>query len=122
MCDPSLRSDLMRASVILFACAGLLAVSAIHGQEIDTDRDGLSDFQEIHKYFTDPNKFSTAGDGVSDGDWERRAEYAYTVRSIIRVMEPVNVQCLNDDYQDARVLGRNDNIVEIEVVHYPLNT
>ena len=38
------------------------------GKDADTDGDGLSDFQEIHKYRTDPKKLSTAGDGVSDGD------------------------------------------------------
>ena len=30
--------------------------------------------------------------------------------------------CLNDDYQDARVLDRGANFVELEVIHYPLNT
>ena len=36
-----------------------------------TDGDGLSDFPEIHKYRTDPRKFSTASDGISDGDRQR---------------------------------------------------
>ena len=88
----------------------------------DTDGDGLSDFQEIHKYRTDPGKFSTAGDGVSDGDWWRRREFTYTVRSVVKVMPPVNEACLNDDYQDARVLARGPNFIELEVIHYPLNT
>jgi hypothetical protein len=112
----------MRLSLLWLVCAGLLLGSSVSAQESDTDGDGLSDFQEIHKYFTDPTKFSTAGDGVSDGDWPRRREFTYTVRSVIKVMEPVNVDCLNDDYQDARVLARNDNYVELEVIHYPLNT
>src|SRR5258706_336546 len=112
----------MRASLGLLLCACLLLNSNVSGQERDTDGDGLSDFQETHKYLTDPNKFSTAGDGVSDGDWDRRKEFTYTVRSVIKVMEPVNLDCLNDDYQDAHVLGRHDNYVELEVIHYPLNT
>ena len=37
-------------------------------------------------------------------------------------MPPVNLDCLNDDYQDARVLSRGENFVELEVIHYPLNT
>ena len=37
--------------------------SAAVDPDADTDGDGLSDFQEIHKYRTDPRKFSTAGDG-----------------------------------------------------------
>lgn len=40
---------------------------------IDTDGDGLSDFQEIHKYLTDPAKNDTDGDGVPDGDWNDAA-------------------------------------------------
>ncbi len=92
------------------------------GADADSDGDGLSDFQEIHKYRTDPGKFSTARDGVSDGDWQRRREFTYTIRSIVKVMPPVNPDCLNDDYQDARVLSQNDHFVELEVVHYPLNT
>jgi hypothetical protein len=100
----------------------LLLAPAAWGQEPDSDGDGLSDFQEVHKYGTDPKKFSTAGDGVSDGDWERRREFTYTVRSVIKVMEPVNLDCLEDDYQDAKVLSRRGNYVELEVVHYPLNT
>lgn len=36
--------------------------------EYDTDGDGLSDFQEIFKYFTDPNNPDSDGDGILDGD------------------------------------------------------
>ena len=32
----------------------------------DTDGDGLTDYDEVHKYNSDPTKFSTAGDLVSD--------------------------------------------------------
>ncbi len=88
----------------------------------DSDGDGLSDWQEIHKYGSDPLKLSTAGDGVSDGDWQRRREFTYSVRSIVKVMPPVNLDALNDDYQDARVLKKTDTFIELEVIHYPLNT
>jgi hypothetical protein len=37
-------------------------------------------------------------------------------------MPPVNEACLDDDYQDARVLARGPNFIELEVIHYPLNT
>jgi hypothetical protein len=112
----------MRCIIGSLVCVGLLSVSSVCGREPDSDGDGLPDFQEIHKYGTDPGKISTAGDGISDGDWNRRREFTYTVRSVIRVMDPVNIDCLNDDYQDARVLARRDQYVELEVVHYPLNT
>jgi outer membrane protein OmpA-like peptidoglycan-associated protein len=36
--------------------------------KIDTDSDGLMDFEEINKYKTDPTKMDTDGDGISDGD------------------------------------------------------
>ncbi len=34
----------------------------------DTDGDGLSDGDEVHKYHTDPLKVDTDGDGLTDGD------------------------------------------------------
>src|SRR5207253_4926106 len=83
---------------------------------------GLSDFPEIHKYRTDPRKFSTASDGISDGDRQRRREFTYTIRSVVKVMPPVNLERLDDDDQDARVLARGEDFVELEVIHYPLNT
>jgi RNA polymerase sigma factor (sigma-70 family) len=96
--------------------------SALSAPDADTDGDGLTDYQEIHKYRTDPAKLSTAGDGVSDGDWQRRREFTYSIRSVVKVMPPVDPSCMNDDYQDARVLGKGANFVELEVIHYPLNT
>jgi hypothetical protein len=88
----------------------------------DTDGDGLSDFQEIHKYHTDPTKKDTAGKGVPDGDWQQRREFTYSVRAVIRVMPPYNLQALNDDYQDVRIRKETKEFVELEVVAYPLNT
>ncbi|NIR10158.1 MAG: hypothetical protein GTN82_32460, partial [Candidatus Aminicenantes bacterium] len=66
---------------------------------IDTDGDGLSDFQEIHKYLTDPTKKDSDGDGVPDGDWNERREYSYSVRTILQFMPPFNRAALNDDFQ-----------------------
>jgi hypothetical protein len=109
---------------LALALLALLAAPAARGQvrDKDSDGDGLSDFQETHKYFTDPSKSSTAGDGVKDGDWDRRREFTYTVRSVVAVLRPVNTATLNDDYQDARVLSRGRDTYRLEVVHYPLNT
>jgi len=88
----------------------------------DADRDGLSDFHELHKYGTDPRKADTDGDGVPDGDWDERREYAYTVRAVMHVMAPFDVASMNDDYQDVRVLERRPDLLEFEVVVYPFNT
>ncbi len=90
--------------------------------EIDSDRDGLSDFVEIHKYRTDPAKVDSDEDGVPDGDWHERREFTYTVRSVVKVLRPCNATFLNDDYQDIRVLRETDEYVELEVIHYPVNT
>ncbi len=89
---------------------------------VDTDGDGLSDFQEIHKYLTDPAKRDTDGDNLPDGDWNERREYSYSVRSILKFMLPFDRAALNDDFQDARVLEERDDYVEMEVIHYPLGT
>ena len=35
---------------------------------VDTDHDGLTDYQEVHVYHTDPLKADTDGDGYNDGD------------------------------------------------------
>lgn len=37
-------------------------------QAFDSDKDGLSDYEEVSVYFTDPLNFDTDGDGISDGD------------------------------------------------------
>lgn len=90
--------------------------------DVDSDGDGLSDFQEVHKYLTDPMKMDTDDDGVPDGDWKERREYTYSVRSILRLMPPLDKNDLSDDYQDVQVLGETDDYVELEVIHYPLAT
>ena len=63
-------------------------------QDIDSDGDGLSDFQETHKYFTDPKKADTDGDGVPDGEWSERREYAYTIRNELEVLRPVDITAM----------------------------
>ncbi|MGH7151129.1 MAG: transglutaminase domain-containing protein, partial [Planctomycetota bacterium] len=88
----------------------------------DADRDGLSDFHETHKYFTDSKSADSDKDGIPDGDWEERREFAYTVRSIVQVLPPVTEDVLCDDYQDGRILERTEDYVELEVIHYPFNT
>lgn len=88
----------------------------------DSDGDGLPDFQEVHKYRTDPAKKDTTGRGTADGDWQQRRESTYSVRAVLRVMPPYNLDAVNDDYQDARVRAVTPEYAELEVVAYPLNS
>src|SRR3954471_15797777 len=100
----------------------ILALETLGAPDLDTDGDGLSDYAELHKYFTDPKKADTDGDKIPDGDWNERREFTYSVRAVIQVLPPVNLSTLEDDYQDARVLEVRDHAVELEVILYPLNT
>ncbi len=91
-------------------------------EDPDGDGDGLSDFQERHKYGTDPQNADSDGDGTPDGDWDERREYAYTVRTVVRVVRPADAAAGNDDFQDARLVAEHEGWVELEVIHYPLGT
>lgn len=47
------------------------SLETLHGtsdRSADTDRDGISDFEEIHYWFSDPTKRDSDGDSYSDGD------------------------------------------------------
>ena len=136
-----LLAELDRALAELEADGWLSRLDAAHGlarllapaqgSDPDADGDGLCDFQEVHKYRTDPRSPDSDGDGVADGDPDERREWTYTVRTIIQVLPPVTPDVLCDDFQDARILeapdengqnGQNGAYVELEVVHYPLCT
>jgi hypothetical protein len=99
-----------------------LPASAIPAGDVDSDRDGLSDFHELHKHRTHPKKADSDGDGVPDGDWLERREYAYTVRVVVQVMKPVTLAELTDDFQDARLLDEGATHVELEAILYPFST
>lgn len=109
--------------LIIFVTVGVTrAGEHLDASDRDSDGDGLSDYQEIHKYHTDSKKKDTAGDGVADGDWQQRREFSYSVRAVIRVMPPFNLAALNDDYQDVRVRAETKQYAELEVVVYPFNS
>ena len=116
----------MLVVLLLISCASLhpstRSKAGVRASARDSDGDGLCDFQEIHKYRTDPAKRDTDGDGVPDSDWNERREYTYSVRSILQFMPPLDEDALNDDFQDARVLEKRDDYVELEIIHYPFAT
>lgn len=110
------------ATGMRYAASGSGSALSTISDEPDSDKDGLSDFHETHKYGTDPNESDSDGDGKPDGDWRERREYAYCVRAVVQVMKPVTLEYLNDEFQDVRVLDETDVHVELEVILYPFNT
>lgn len=112
----------MSSLLLAFGSLALLGGPGDARAEPDGDRDGLSDFQELHKYFTDPKKADSDGDGVSDADWDERREFSYSVRAVMHVMAPFDVASMSDDYQDVRVLEQRPDLLEFEVVVYPFNS
>ncbi|MHC4618321.1 MAG: M56 family metallopeptidase [Planctomycetota bacterium] len=88
----------------------------------DTDRDGLSDYDEYCKYRTDPTKKDSDADGKPDGDWQERREYTYTIRAICEIRLPSGLEMINDLYQDARRVDRKaslEDAVVVEVLLFP---
>ena len=113
---------LIAAILLPMAAAQNVTGSVASDASQDSDGDGLSDYDEIHKYLTDPAKKDSDGDGTPDGDWSERREYTYSVRTVLRYLPPVDEKALNDDFQDGRVLKQTDEYIEVEVIHYPLAT
>src|SRR5262249_26884123 len=119
--SPMVHRVVRLIAAVLVSLAPLLAQQP-SDPESDRDGDGLSDFQEVHKYLTDPDRADTDGDGIPDGDWRERRHAAYPVRTVVQVMRPVTPEYLCDDMQDARVLDETADMVELEVIHYPFST
>jgi hypothetical protein len=100
--------------------SALLADSRTDQADADTDGDGLPDFQEIHKYRTDPAKNDTGSKGVSDGGWQERREFNYSIRAVLRVMPPVNLGALDDDYHGSRLrrhIGKKPKMPQTKFVN-----
>lgn len=89
---------------------------------IDIDGDGLSDYEEIHKYLTEPNNPDTDGDGIPDGDWEERREYSYSIKVVRELDKPFNSASLWDTFQDIRVIEETKNKLVYEAILYPYAT
>lgn len=70
----ALWSGLSAGIGLIVLAAPALAVSApatsalAAGPMIDTDQDGLTDYDEVRVYHTDPSIADTDGDGFADGD------------------------------------------------------
>ena len=95
-----------------FSAAAQTAPASVAIPASDTDGDGLSDYAELHKYFTDPRKVNSAGSSKPDSDWEQRKEFTYTITSVPEIAKPFNPADMNDDDQDARVRVAKEGSVE----------
>src|SRR5579883_870326 len=107
---------------IALVAAALAQQSSPPAADPDTDGDGLSDYAEIHKYFTDPQNAHTSNPAKLDGDWEQRKESTYTITSVLQLAKPFRLADMTDDYQDARLVSQDADSITVEVVYYPLNT
>lgn len=86
----------------------------------DTDGDGLNDYEEYCKYRTDPTAADSDADGISDADWNERREYTYSIRAVLAIKPPWNLQAMNDLFQDARLMkAETANYQKVEVILYP---
>lgn len=65
---------------------------------LDTDGDGLTDYQEVHIYHTDPLKADTDGDGLSDRD-----------EVITWKTDPLNPDTDGDGYTDGNEVKNGYN-------------
>src|SRR5437660_1480575 len=73
-------------------------VSSAQAQEaVDTDKDGLYDYEEIYTYHTNPANPDTDGDGFSDGE-EVKNGYSHLVGNLKKMTE---VDTDNDGLSDA---------------------
>ncbi len=87
---------------------------------LDTDRDGLTDYEEYCKYGTDPTLADSDQDGTLDADWDERREYTYSIRAILELKPPWSLEAMNDLFQDARLVeNTRPNYQKVEVIIYP---
>jgi len=86
----------------------------------DTDEDGLTDYEEYCKYQTDPTLSDSDGDGTPDAAWDERREYTYSIRAVLELKPPWNLEAMNDLFQDARLMeSPESNYQKVEVIVYP---
>ena len=86
----------------------------------DTDADGLTDYEEYCKYRTNPTLADSDRDGTPDVDWDERREYTYSIRAVLELKPPWNLEAMNDLFQDARLVESNgSNYQKVEVIVYP---
>ncbi len=89
--------------------------------QIDTDADGLADYDEYCKYRTDATRADSDGDGKIDSDWHERREYTYTIRAVCEINDPVDLESMNDLFQDVKIIAKRTPMshTRYEILLYP---
>lgn len=86
----------------------------------DTDEDGLTDYEEYCKYRTDPTLADSDRDGIPDAGWKERREFTYSIRAVLALKPPWDLEAMNDLFQDARLVENDQsNYQRVEVIIYP---
>ncbi|MDE0019631.1 MAG: Ig-like domain-containing protein [Candidatus Poribacteria bacterium] len=89
--------------------------------QVDTDADGLLDYDEYCKYKTNATKADSDADGKIDSDWHERREYTYTIKAICEINDPVDLEDMNDLFQDVRIIAKQTptSHTRYEILLYP---
>ncbi len=97
-----------KITAFLFVLFLVWPISAIHASNlspqddpsstVDSDSDGLTDYQEVHIYHTDPQKADTDGDGFTDGA-EVKNGYSPLVPNLKINQVDTDHDGLNDDLE-----------------------
>jgi lipoprotein-anchoring transpeptidase ErfK/SrfK len=77
---------------------------------IDSDNDGLSDHDEINKYFTDQNNPDTDGDGFDDG---KEIKYGFSPRFPDK-KKLISVDSDNDELNDLWEINLGTNLLNAD--------
>ena len=80
--------------------------------EQDSDLDGISDFWEKNKYFSDPLKKEDFAEPFKDK--------TYSISQRLEVIKPFNLEAMNNDHQDAVLVSENEFSAVVDVTLYPL--
>lgn len=85
----------------------------------DFDKDGLLDYYEVFRNFTDCENPDTDKDGILDGDWSERQENCYSIEVQCSIVKPYHLEFMNDDYQDFELIKENSKTGIFNLILYP---
>lgn len=63
---------------------------------------------------------STPANGARSLQRHPEARDTYTITSVIELVPPFRLEDMNDDFQDARIVSKNDKSTTVEITYYPL--